>query len=120
MLVDPTNDQEIQWNRPSVVTATHFIHERCSNGQLKVLAGNFCDEASDQDFKQFLIDHDNDFDAAIENYRLSFTSEAALDMKSDEGTNETATQEAKTQEAPANQAQAPKEVTPQAASKAKK
>lgn len=53
MLLDPYTRDEIDAIRPSVVRATPFIQERTAASQIKVLATDLPEDASDADFLEY-------------------------------------------------------------------
>ena len=67
MLVDMMGKQSVEWNRPTLVQSSHFINERCANGQIKVIAEDIPEAGCDEDFAKFLADS-KDVDSAIANY----------------------------------------------------
>lgn len=70
MLIDPQTKDYIE-ERPHVVTWTQFLEARTGKGQIKILAANLPDEASDIEFQRYL-DEAEDVDLAVASYVSSF------------------------------------------------
>lgn len=55
MLMDPYQRQELD-ETPHLVTWNHFFEARTGKGQIKILASNIPDSATDEDLQAFLKD----------------------------------------------------------------
>jgi len=71
MLMDRSQDISIEADRPAVVSNTPFIEARLGMGNLRVL-GQLNDEATDEEFKQYLRDCVGDVALAVESFLSSF------------------------------------------------
>lgn len=74
-MLQDSNGQEVQANRPCVVRRSQFIHSRTALGQLKVL-GQLKDEATDAEFLQYFRDSEGDAPLAVESFLSKFSVDA--------------------------------------------
>lgn len=76
MLVDPQTNSEIAWNRPSVCAMSGFIQMRMAAGQLKVIANDLDDSATDDEFVKFVAESKGDLELAKDSFISAFGPEA--------------------------------------------
>lgn len=62
---------EVQAERPSVVSNTNFFNHRIALGQVKIL-GKLTDDASDQEFLKYVVDSDWDLPLAVDSFLSKF------------------------------------------------
>lgn len=72
LLRDPENGQEVSFRRPHVVQSTSFMHARAAFGQVKILANDLKDGATDAEFAKFWADSDKKADLAVESFLATF------------------------------------------------
>jgi membrane protein involved in colicin uptake len=109
-----SNREEIDSNRPSVVTHTPFVDIRINKKELKVLARNLPKEASDDDFFEVFVEMERDAKAAVEAYCAELGVTIDGDERDDITETETAKQKAEAEakakaEAEAKEAKAKEE-----------
>lgn len=68
MLVDPLSGDVLPWNRPAVMRWTTFLDTRTGLGQVKVLANEIPDDATDEDWEGFWNDSDQEKDLAVASF----------------------------------------------------
>lgn len=73
--------QIVQEHRPSVVEKTSFIEQRLAGGQIKLLALNLKDEASDEEFEKYFAESEGDIELAISSFVAAFTVDAVAPKK---------------------------------------
>lgn len=78
MLKDPNTKGVIPWNRPAVVSWSSFIETRMGIGQIKLLATDLPEAATDEAFHQTFENCDRDVDLAVSAFKAEF--EADLDV----------------------------------------
>lgn len=70
-LIEPMT-RELLEEIPRVVHWSQFLESRTGKGQIKVLASDLPDEATDKEFQGFLDESDGDVDLAVEAYKSTF------------------------------------------------
>lgn len=76
-VVDPRTGAVVPHDRPMVVLLTHLIYTRTNSGQLRVLAKDLPDAASDADFQGFWKESKGDKDLAVQSYVASLEPKPA-------------------------------------------
>lgn len=84
MLLDMSGN-EVPHNRPAVVPNGQFVQQQVVIGQLRVLAVDIVDEATDAEWAQWLKDAEGDVALAVE----SFSSRFGISAKVEEAAPET-------------------------------
>lgn len=129
VLAETTSDQMlltaggvIEWNRPSVVRRTHMLNEAVSLGKARTLATNLPEEAKDTEFAKFYLDHDKDWEAALENYLMSLNGTDSAQAEAEAKAEAEAQAQADAQAVPDSEPQAEQKLAtkPAAKSAAKK
>lgn len=69
--MDPQTKEFIT-NAPRVVVWSHFLEARTGKGQLKILASDLPELATDEDFQAFLADSDQKEDLAVASFVSQF------------------------------------------------
>lgn len=78
-LVDPINMTAIEKDRLNLVAATNFVQGRVSLGQLKIVASDFPDVATQEDWDAYLKDSDGDVELAIAAFRSQYEDKEVQD-----------------------------------------
>lgn len=81
MLTDPLTKTEIQWNRPTVVRDSYFIHARASIGQISVLLNDVPDHITDDDFVGFYTESLNDKELAVASFHSWYSAEPEFNLR---------------------------------------
>ncbi|MDR3436429.1 hypothetical protein [Telmatospirillum sp.] len=76
-LVDNSN-QLIPSNRPAVVEMGHFFQARAAMGQIRLVAGELKDTATDLEFLKFWRESAGDRELAIESFLSAYGSKAVV------------------------------------------
>lgn len=82
-LVDFENGTIIQADRPTVVVPTTFTSARAALGQVRFLA-NLKDEATDEEFAEYVKQTPDDIDFAIEAFKSAFSPEEGSSKRKSE------------------------------------
>jgi hypothetical protein len=75
LLMDPINRDTISYDKPTVVTWGHFFEARAGKGQIKTLASNLPDEASNEEFQEYLKEAEGKIDLAVASFISQFEEE---------------------------------------------
>jgi hypothetical protein len=70
-LTDMYTGCQVVWNRPSVVKPSAFVDQRIQLGQIRVIS-QIPDEATDEEFKRFLIDSGENEELAVSSFLSQF------------------------------------------------
>lgn len=73
MLIDPVSGQEIPAQRPAVVEFTSFFQHRTAMDQIRILAEDLEDSATDEAFVDTLKESEGDVDLAVEAFKSEFS-----------------------------------------------
>jgi len=71
-LLQPNHAGPIHRLRPTVVDNTQFVQHQTAIGQIRILATDLPDEATDKEFVAFWIESGKDKELAIESFKASF------------------------------------------------
>lgn len=78
MLLDLGSAQEIDAFRPTVVRLTEWMGVRISKGELKVVAADLKDEATDAEFVTYMKEMNGDAEAAVASFLSKFGKDAIV------------------------------------------
>jgi hypothetical protein len=78
LLMDPINQDVVSYDKPTVVTWSHFFEARAGKGQIKTLASNLPDEASNEEFQEYLKEADGKIELAVESFVSQFEEKEAV------------------------------------------
>lgn len=77
MLLDPITGNEIDYNRPCVVTRSEFVLSRMAVGQVRLVSAGIGEAATDAEFEKFLASSNGDIALAVSAFLSAFPEEVA-------------------------------------------
>jgi len=71
-LLDPHTLREVSYDRPYCIKPTVFIDQRAARGDVKIIATDLPDEASDELWASYLAESQGDLDLAVASFKSAF------------------------------------------------
>lgn len=94
VLIDPNNSHVIS-QRPSITPSNQFIVARIGLGDVKILASELPDEATNEELQKFLSNSDEDYELAVQAYMSKFAPVKMEGEKSEDKAPKASTEKAK-------------------------